>query len=110
MDTWVTQIRRGVVELGVLATLRSGEAYGYEIVRRLAEAPAMEVSESTVYPVLARLARDGALGVRTEPSPQGPPRRYYRLTDAGRRRLESMTQHWRTIRDSVERILTGDQR
>ena len=110
MESWVTQVRKGVVELGVLAVLRGSEAYGYEIVRRLAEAPGLEVTESTVYPVLARLAKDGCLAVRSAPSPQGPPRRYYRLTESGQSRLESMTQHWRTIRDSVERILNGDQR
>jgi PadR family transcriptional regulator PadR len=107
MDLWVTQLRRGLVELCVLAALRDGEAYGYEIVERLGRVAGLEVTESTVYPILARLARDRCLTTRTSPSPHGPPRRYYRLSDAGRRRLDTLVAHWGAIRASVDQVIQG---
>ena len=107
MSAWVTQLRKGLVELCVLATLRDEEAYGYQIVERLGRLGGLEVTESTVYPLLARLAHDDLVRLRTAPSPAGPPRRYYRLTDAGRRRLEEMARHWGALRDSVNQLLEG---
>lgn len=107
MQAWITQFRKGLVELCVLAVLRDEEAYGYQIVERLGEAPGLEVTESTVYPVLARLARDRCVTVRTAASPSGPPRRYYRLSDAGRRRLDELQGHWRAIQDSVNHLIQG---
>jgi PadR family transcriptional regulator PadR len=107
MSAWVTQLRKGMVELCVLATLRDAEAYGYQIVERLGRLGGLEVTESTVYPLLARLAREGLVRLRTAPSPAGPPRRYYRLTDAGRQRLEEMSRHWGELRESVNQLLEG---
>jgi PadR family transcriptional regulator PadR len=106
MDTWDTQLRKGVVELAVLAVLAQEEAYGYRIVERLRASPSLEFTESTVYPVLTRLAREGLLAVRTQPSPTGPPRRYYRLTSEGRKRLDHMTRQWTILSRSVGGLLT----
>ncbi len=107
MSTWDAQLRRGVVELAVLATLARAEAYGYRIVEQLRELPGLEFTESTVYPVLSRLAADGTLAVRTEPSPSGPPRRYYRLTQEGRRRMVRMAAGWSEMSGSMTRLLEG---
>jgi PadR family transcriptional regulator PadR len=107
VQPWISQFRKGLVELCILAVLRDEEAYGYQIVERLSRVPALAVTESTVYPVLARLARDRCVRVRTAPSPAGPPRRYYRLSEAGRRRLEEMTAHWQDIQDSVQQLIRG---
>ena len=104
---WITQFRKGLVELCVLAVLRDREAYGYEIVERLGGVAGLEVTESTVYPVLARLARDRCVTVRTVPSPLGPPRRYYRLSDSGLRRLDEMIAHWKSIQNSVNQLTQG---
>jgi hypothetical protein len=57
VQAWITQFRKGLVELCVMAALRDEEAYGYQIVEKLGQIPGLEVTESTVYPVLARLAR-----------------------------------------------------
>src|SRR5436309_13712131 len=107
LQLWETQLRKGLVELCVMATLREQEAYGYQIVERLGGLAGLAITESTVYPLLARLARDGLLRVRTAPSPTGPPRRYYRLTDAGRRRLQDLAHHWHQIQVSVNGLLEG---
>src|SRR3954468_21120864 len=90
MNQWETQLRKGVVELAVLATIARGETYGYGIVEELRRMPGLEFTESTVYPVLTRFGRDGYLAVRAEASPAGPPRRYYRLTAGGRDRLRRL--------------------
>ena len=108
MKGWTAQLRKGLVELCVLAALSDAdEAYGYEILQRLARAEGLAVSESTVYPILARLAAEGMVKVRVAPSPAGPPRRYYRLTAAGRGRLGEMRDHWRQLAASVDAMLKG---
>jgi PadR family transcriptional regulator, regulatory protein PadR len=109
MNPWETQLRKGVVELAVLASIARGESYGYQIVERLRELDGLALTESTVYPVLTRLARDGALAVRLEASPAGPTRRYYRLTDEGSARLARMTTSWRTVSSSITRLIEGAQ-
>ncbi len=107
MSPWETQLRKGLVELAVLATIARGEAYGYGIVERLHGLDGLQFTESTVYPVLARLAREGFLAIRTEPSPAGPMRRYYRLTAEGKRRFGAMADSWRTVSGSLSTLLEG---
>lgn len=108
MTTWETQLRKGVVELAVLATIAREETYGYRIVEQLQTLAGLEFTESTVYPVLARLARENALAIRSEPSPAGPPRRYYRLTTEGQRRLRGMAEAWRTVSRSLTGLIDGE--
>ena len=107
MDRWETQLRKGVVELAVFATIARGETYGYRIVEELRGRAGLEFTESTVYPVLTRLARDGALAIRTEASPAGPSRRYYRLTEAGAERFRGLSESWRKVTQSVTSLLEG---
>jgi len=107
MSHWETQLRKGVVELAVLATISRGETYGYHIVEQLRGLAGLALTESTVYPVLTRLARDGALAVRTEASPSGPSRRYYRLTADGETRFRRMAEGWKTVSQSLSVLLEG---
>jgi PadR family transcriptional regulator PadR len=109
MNPWETQLRKGLVDLAVLSTIARGETYGYRIVEHLGGLAGLEFTESTVYPVLTRLARDGLLAIRTEPSPSGPPRRYYRLTTDGERRFRRMAESWKTISQSLCGLLEGAQ-
>jgi len=106
MDSrWTSQLRKGLVELAVLAALRQGEAYGYQLLQRANTQPGLNLREPTVYPLLARLAREGCLTTRSGPSPQGPPRRYYRLTESGLERYEQMLEMWREASGSLERLI-----
>lgn len=105
MRTWITQVRKGLVEMAILGVLRQGEAYGYRILQRLGESPGLEATEATVYPILVRLAKDGLLKVRAVASPSGPPRRYYRLTATGRSRLREMTGHWQRLKEAIDRLI-----
>ena len=85
----------------------TGELNADQIVEQLGSISGLEVTESTVYPVLARLSRDGCVTMRTVPSPSGPARRYYRLSKVGRTRLAAMIRHWQSIQDSVNQLIQG---
>ncbi|HEY5051733.1 MAG TPA: PadR family transcriptional regulator [Acidothermaceae bacterium] len=102
---WLAQLRRGSVEHCVLALLRDGERYGFELARILADAGGLIASEGTIYPLLARLRRNGLVKTTWRESAEGPPRRYYRLTNAGERAVAAFVQNWKVFRSAVDRIL-----
>jgi len=101
----ISQLRRGVLEFCVLALLRDEERYGFEIVRTLTEIDGMVTTEGTLYPLLGRLRRDGAVETTWRESPAGPPRRYYRLTPAGDAALVAFSHEWGRFRDAVDTLL-----
>ena len=103
----VSQLRRGTVEYCVLALLRDGERYGFELVRELSAVDGLVTSEGTIYPLLTRLRKDELVTTFWQESESGPPRRYYRLTDAGHAALADFTSEWARFRDSVDAILDG---
>lgn len=107
-EKWSLQMRKGLAELCILASLREEEAYGYAILKKLSAAGTLAFTESTVYPLLAKLADEGDVIVRKANSPAGPVRRYYRLTAKGRRRLAHLSQIWRAVRDNVDAMLEED--
>ena len=102
----LAQMRRGAIEFCVLALLREEERYGLELSRTLA-ADGLVTSEGTMYPLLARLRQDGLVETSWHESPQGPPRRYYRLTKDGRAALDAFTVQWQQFRDAVDSLLDG---
>ncbi|MGD0273556.1 MAG: PadR family transcriptional regulator [Gaiellaceae bacterium] len=105
----LSQLRRGVIEYCVLALLRDGERYGFDLVRTLSEVPGMVTSEGTLYPLLSRLRRAGVVETSWRESPSGPPRRYYRLTASGRAVLEAFTGEWASFRDAVDHFLNQEK-
>jgi PadR family transcriptional regulator PadR len=102
VKTWITQLRKGLLEFLVLNVLSAGESYGYQIVQRLKSLEEMAISESTIYPILVRLRKDGYLKVRVAPSSSGPPRRYFRLTSIGRRRVKELNGYWDALCETIE--------
>lgn len=102
---WLSQVRRGTIEYCVLALLRSGERYGFEIARALSEADGLVTSEGTVYPLLTRLRSAGLVETTWRESNQGPPRRYYKLTGDGVVALQSFEAQWHRFRESVDSLL-----
>jgi PadR family transcriptional regulator PadR len=103
------ELKRGSLELIVLHLLSPGEAYGYEIVSKLTSETngALEVTDGTLYPVLYRLERAGLVAVRWETPERGVPRKYYRLTDAGRTELARLTHEWTTFAKAMTKLLRG---
>jgi PadR family transcriptional regulator PadR len=102
---WLAQVRRGVAEHCVLALLAKGERYGFELARELGARGQIIASEGTLYPLLARLRRNGLVETSWRESNAGPPRRYYHLTRDGELALASFKKHWGGFRDAVEEIL-----
>jgi PadR family transcriptional regulator PadR len=102
---WSAQLRRGVAEHCVLACLRGQERYGFDLVRSLASVDGIVASEGTLYPMLSRLRKAGLVETTWRESAEGPPRRYYRLTDRGSEELGKFIEEWQRFRDVVDRIL-----
>lgn len=90
----------------VLAVLSRGDAYGYVLTQQVKAQ--LDISESTLYPVLRRLQRDGLLTVYDRPY-QGRNRRYYAITPVGRTQLDKRRQEWAEFRDGVEELLKEEQ-
>lgn len=101
MQTWMSQVRKGVIEFWVMAALGSGEKYGYELFQQLPG----QAKSAAIYSILARLTREGQVSVRKGSSPAGPPRRYYRLTPKGTAQLKRMTAYWMELQRQTEAIL-----
>lgn len=101
------EMRRGAIEYCVLALLRERDMYGFEITRTLAAADGFVTSEGTVYPLLTRIRQEGLVETFWEKSPQGPARRYYRITKEGRRALLSFVDQWTEFRDTVDKLIQG---
>src|SRR6266540_1964956 len=93
-DTRMTALRKGALDMCVLALLLDGERYGVELVRELSGVDGLETSEGTLYPLLSRLRRDGHVVTTWRESPTGPPRRYYALSPPGRRALRDFKDDW----------------
>ena len=107
---WITQIRRGLLELLVLAFIDRGPTYGYRIVTSLSAVPQLAAGEGTVYPLLRRLRREGWLQTNWEASDAGPPRQYYRLSPTGKLHLDTLRLEWREISAAIDSALAREIR
>jgi PadR family transcriptional regulator len=105
-DKWEIQFRKGCLELAILAALSSGRLYGLEILRRLEESSNLIVSEGTIYPLLSRLKSEGVLDSEWVESEAGHPRKYYRLTPAGRRRAAGMARMWSEFSSNLANLVS----
>lgn len=97
------QMRRGVLEYCILLILSKGDEYASSIINELKNVD-MIVVEGTLYPLLIRQKNLGLLSYRWEESPQGPPRKYYSITDKGREYLEELDGAWSGIVASIDSI------
>ena len=100
-----TQLRKGVLELCVLTLLARADSYGYEIASRLMQEVGM--GEGTIYPLMRRMQDDGLVSTYLVEAPGGPPRKYYRMTESGRKTLTAQREEWKNFIASVEKML-GD--
>lgn len=101
------QLKRGVLELCVLALLSRGDAYAYEIASRLAKG--IDMGEGTIYPLMRRMQSDGLVDTYLVESPSGPPRKYYKLTTAGQASFALQKDEWTAFSKAVDEILWGPQ-
>lgn len=104
-QTVLTQLRKGVLENCVLASLKQGPSYGLELASRLSEYNMLFTTEGTLYPLLSRLRKQGLVETTWQESMTGPPRRYYQLTDQGHVSLAIFMATWQPFRDDVDALL-----
>ncbi|WP_405851569.1 PadR family transcriptional regulator [Streptomyces sp. NBC_00090] len=104
----VSQLRRGILQFCVLALLRDGEKYAFDLVRELCDAHGLVTSEGTIYPLLSRLRKEGWVNTVWRESDSGPPRRYYTLTATGRGALDEFAAEWGTFRTTVDNLLSSE--
>ena len=102
-ETIEIQLKKGVLTLCVLALLNRHDSYAYEIASTLSDA--IDMGEGTIYPLMRRMQSDGQVETYLVESSAGPSRKYYRLTDAGRRALDAQTSEWRAFAQAVESIV-----
>ena len=108
MKTWITQLRKGLLEFCILNALAKNESYGYELIQQLKALEELAITESTVYPILNRIRQDGYVKVRVASSASGPPRRYFSLTALGKRRIQTMNTYWHDLCASIDHLRTTD--
>lgn len=106
-DKWEIQLRKGCLELAILAALWDGKRYGLEILRQLEHDSDLTVSEGTVYPLLSRLKALGLVVSEWVESDAGHPRKYYVLTPAGKERVREMTRMWARLSSSMSKLLAA---
>jgi PadR family transcriptional regulator PadR len=107
-DNVKVQMRKGILEYCILAILSRGDSYAPKIVAELKNAE-MIVVEGTLYPILTRQKNAGLLTYRWEESPQGPPRKYYMLTEAGRQQLALLDEAWDEMVEQIKLIRHGKE-
>jgi PadR family transcriptional regulator PadR len=104
-DKWEVQLRKGCLELAILAALWDDRRYGLEILRRLESDSDLIVAEGTVYPLLSRLKALGLVKSEWVASDSGHPRKYYALTASGKHRAIEMAHVWERFSSSMDRLL-----
>lgn len=100
------QFKKGVLELCVLSLLDRRDFYGYELVEKISQF--INISEGTIYPLLRKFRTEGYVSTYLEESQEGPPRKYYKLTNRGKEVFEELVIEWESFIDGVNNILRGD--
>jgi len=103
-----TQLKKGTLELCVLSLLSRADMYGFELVGAISDE--IQISEGTIYPLLKRIKDEGCVTTYLRESQEGPPRKYYSLTERGRITLQTLEAEWRSISTGINNILKGAQK
>lgn len=97
------QLKKGTLELCVLSLLARSDRYGFALVGAISSE--IKISEGTIYPLLKRIKDEGYVSTYLEESPEGPPRKYYRITEYGAAHLKALAEEWRALVQGIERII-----
>lgn len=103
-DNWTKQVRKGIIEYCILATLENDELYGYALVKTITSLPGLQVAEGTIYPLLSRLKKQDLLSSRLQESHEGPARKYYVLTEEGNKQLGLMHVYFNGMLKGIDQI------
>jgi len=102
------QFKKGVLNLCVLALLDRQDMYGYELVQAISNQ--IEISEGSVYPLLRRLTSEGYFTTYLKESTEGPPRKYYQITDLGRQNLKELRKEWKNFIKGVNELIDEEEK
>lgn len=103
-----TQFKKGILEMCILAIISKHDMYGFEVIDSLSKE--IDVNENTVYPILRRLTGQGLFETYIEQTKVGAPRKYYRMTELGKKKLFAYETEWRSFLGGVFRLLGGNER
>jgi len=106
-NNWTNQIRRGLLELSILNDIRNRRMYAYEIEKKFRKSQGLLISDGTIYHILRRLKAQRLVSTTEVKSPDGPKRKYYRLTKAGHETLVQMNAYWHAHKEQVDSIEEG---
>jgi PadR family transcriptional regulator PadR len=106
-SNWTNQLRKGVLELCILNDIRNRKMYGYEITGKFCKNEGLIIGKGVIYPILSRLRRQGLVEIFMQDSPEGPTRKYYKLTKKGRDTVRQMNAYWNAIRSQTDSIKKG---
>lgn len=105
IEEWKSQIKRGTLEFCILSMICQKSCYGYDLISRLEAWPILTAKESTIYPLLRRLLKEGYLSSFWQDTAQGlPPRKYYAITDKGKSYLSAMSAEWENLLSAIAEI------
>jgi PadR family transcriptional regulator, regulatory protein PadR len=100
-----TQFKKGILEMCILSIINEQDKYGYEVIEKLSLE--IDVNENTVYPILRRLTHQGLFETYIENTNIGAPRKYYKITELGKKKLTEYDNEWKTFLKGVFKILGG---
>jgi|LGOV01.1.fsa_nt_gb PadR family transcriptional regulator PadR len=101
------QLKKGVLELVVLSKINDNDTYGYDIYQEISRN--MSISESTIYPILRKLTKEGLFETYLSESSEGPPRKYFRITGIGKARLIQLGKDWKKFQRVVNLMIRSDR-
>lgn len=108
IEDWKSQIKRGTLEFSILLMISKRSYYGYEIISELNKCQILAAKESTIYPLLRRLLKEGYLSSYWQETTEGlPPRKYYSITDTGRTYLDAMSVEWENLLTAMDGLRDG---
>ena len=102
-----TQLKKGVLEMVVLSKIADHDSYGYDIYQEINHY--MAISESTIYPILRKLTKEGLCSTYLRESNEGPPRKYFKITRHGRDRLNELKLDWKKFERVVNTMIRSDR-
>lgn len=105
IDKWQSQVKKGTLSFIVLLVLKENERYGYELIEEIKRVTKIEIAEGTLYPLMNRLKTDNILQSKWIEQETGIPRKYYFLTEVGKKTLEEMKNQWTDLQNVIKKII-----
>lgn len=104
-DNLITQMKKGILPLVVLLIISKQDSYGYQISSEIEKALGFEVADGTIYPILMRLCKDQVIESYWVQKESGMPRKYYKITEAGRKYMSDLTGYYLNMSEHIAQLI-----